>query len=143
MNVTSRKSYTTGPLQMNIIAAPRVPSDTSAIQSELQRHLLTVDGLTTVDGRPALKLATPTGSDVNPSTQYYVDPGSYAPIKTVSRSGGDLTIITFHRYEVLPDTPRNRRLLSLTARHPTARIDNSHADYLKAETQLSNDSRKP
>lgn len=68
-----------------------------------------MDGLTTVDGRPALKLATPAGSPRDGSTQYYVDPGTYAPIKTVSRSGGDLTIITFHRYEVLPDTPPGPR----------------------------------
>jgi hypothetical protein len=128
---------------MKITAAYRVPSDTAAIQAALEHHQLTVDGLTTADGRPALKLATPSHPLSNPSTEYYVDPGSYAPIKTVSRSGGDLSIITFHRYEVLPDTPGNRRLLSLAARHPTARIDNSHADYIKAESQLSNDSRKP
>ncbi len=138
----SRGSFA-GPWKMKITAAYRVPSDTSAIQAELQHHQLAVSGMTTVDGRPALKLATPASLPQDNATQYYVDPRTYAPIKTVSRSGGDLTIITFHRYEVLPDTPRNRKLLSLTSRHPTARIDNSHADYLKAETQLSNDSRKP
>ena len=143
VNVHTRRSYITGPWKMKITAAYRVPSDTSAIQAALQHHQLTVDGLTTVDGRPALKLVTPAGSSQDPFTQYYVDPETYAPIKNVFRSGGDLTIITFHRYEVLPDTPHNRTLLSLTARHPTARIDNSHADYLKAEPQLSNDSRKP
>jgi hypothetical protein len=143
VTVTNRRSDATGPWKMKITAAYRVPSDTSATQAALKHHQLTVEGLTTVDGRFALKLATPAGSPQDPSTQYYVDPGTYAPIKNVFHSGGDLTIITFHRYEVLPDTLRNRKLLNLTSRHPTARIDNSHADYLKAETQLSNDSRKP
>lgn len=143
INVKSHKSYITGPWKMKITAAYRVPSDTSAIQARLQHHQLTVDGLTTIDGRPALKLVSPADSSQDLSTQYYVDPQTYAPIKNVFRSGGDLSIITFHRYEVLPDTPRNRKLLSLTARHPTARVDNSHADYVKAEPQLSNDSRKP
>jgi hypothetical protein len=141
--IPSLRSSASGLWKMKITASYRVPSDTSAIQSALEHHQLTVDGLTTVNGRPALKLATPTSPPSNPSTQYYVEPGSYAPIKTVSRSGGNLTIITFHRYEVLPDTPGNRKLLNLTARHPTARVDNSHADYLRAEPQLSHDSRKP
>ena len=53
--------------------------------------------------------------------------------------GGSITT-DFSRYQVLPDTPADRRLLSLAARHPGARIDSSHADYVAAETQLSNDS---
>jgi hypothetical protein len=122
--------------RLQIVAAYRVPSETSSIRTQLQAHKLKVHGTTTVDGRDAIALSTADGS-----AKYYVQPGTYYPIRTVIQNpGGGLLTTTFSRYQVLPDTPFNQRLLSLTARHPGARIDNSHADYVAAEPQLSNDS---
>lgn len=122
--------------RLQIVAAFRVPSETSSIQTQLQEHKLKLDGTATIDGRDAIVLETANGSE-----KYYVEPVTYDPIKTIIQNpGGGLLTTTFSQYQVLPDTPANQRLLSLSARHPGARVDNSHADYVAAETQLSNDS---
>jgi hypothetical protein len=122
--------------RLQIVAAFRVPSETSSIQTQLREHKLKLDGTATIDGRDAIVLATADGS-----ARYYVEPRTYDPIRTVIHNpGGGLLTTTFSQYQVLPDTPANQRLLSLIARHPGARIDNSHADYAAAETQLSHDS---
>jgi hypothetical protein len=122
--------------RLQIVAAFRVPSETRSIQTQLKEHKLKLKGVATIDGRDAIVLETANGSE-----KYYVEPVTYDPIKTIVRNpGGGLLTTTFSQYQVLPDTPANQRLLSLIARHPGARIDNSHADYVAAETQLSNDS---
>lgn len=122
--------------RLQIVAAFRVPSETSSIRTQLQEHKLKLKGVATIDGRDAIVLETANGSE-----KYYVEPVTYDPIKTIIRNpGGGLLTRTFSQYQVLPDTPANQRLLSLRTRHPGARIDNSHADYVAAETQLSNDS---
>ena len=122
--------------RLQIVGAFRVPSETSSIRTQLQDHKLKLDGTATVDGREAIVLKTADGSE-----KYYVEPVTYDPIKTIIQNpGGGMITTTFSQYQVLPDTPANQRLLSLRARHPGARIDNRHADYLAAETQLSNDS---
>ena len=122
--------------RLQIVAAFRVPSETSSIKTQLQEHKLKLNGTTTIDGHDAIVLSTANGGE-----KYYVEPGTYDPIRTIIQNpGGGFLTTTFSEYQVLPDTPANRRLLRLTARHPGARIDNSHADYVAAETQLSNDS---
>lgn len=122
--------------RLEIVAAFRVPSENRLIQTQLQAHKLELDGTTSVDGRDAIKLSAADGT-----AQYYVAPGTYYPIKTVVRNpGGGFITTLFSQYQVMPITPASQRLLSLTARHPSARIDNSHADYVAAEPQLSRDS---
>jgi hypothetical protein len=37
-------------------------------------------------------------------------------------------------------TPANARLLNLALRHPNARVNHNHADYLAAEKRLLNGS---
>jgi hypothetical protein len=124
------------PTRLQIVAAYRVPSETDSIRTQLQEHKLKLNGTMTIDGRDAIALSTADGS-----AKYYVEPGTYYPIRTMLQNpGGGLLTTTFSQYQVLPDTAANQTLLSLTARHPGARIDTSHADYVAAETQLSNDS---
>lgn len=133
---TSPQHDASGRWKMTIVASWRVPSETSWIQAKLQAHQLKLVGTTTVNGRDAIELTTADGTG-----HYDVAPGTYYPIRTVVKNPGGGSITTnFSEYQVLPDTPANQQLLSLTARHPGARIDNSHADYVAAETQLSNDS---
>ncbi|MGO9955431.1 MAG: hypothetical protein ACLP50_05535 [Solirubrobacteraceae bacterium] len=132
----STEDHGSGRWKLTIVASWRVPTETSWIQSELQAHRLKLDGTTTVNGRDAIELRTADGAG-----RYDVAPGTYYPIRMVVHNPGGGSITTnFSQYQVLPNTPTHQRLLSLIARHPGARIDNSHADYVAAETQLSNDS---
>ena len=63
----------------------------------------------------------------------WVDPKTYVPIKeVVDRRPLFEETQTWIEYKTLPITPANERLLSLIARHPHARIDRNHKDYLKA-----------
>jgi hypothetical protein len=63
----------------------------------------------------------------------WVDPKTYVPIKEfIDRRPLFKDTQTWIEYKTLPITPANERLLSLIARHPQARIDRNHNDYLRA-----------
>lgn len=47
-----------------------------------------------------------------------------------------VTILTYSEYRVLPATSANARLLDLSFRHPTARVDRDHRDFLAAQARL-------
>ena len=65
--------------------------------------------------------------------QVWVDPKTYVPIKeVVDRRPLFQETQTWIVDKTLPITLANERLLSLIARHPHARIDRNHKDYLKA-----------
>jgi hypothetical protein len=116
------------------------PGRTSFFAVELRKHNYHVVGRTTIDGHPALKLLGD-GSILSTSRSRthvlletaYVSPGSYDPIEE-SLPGFGTTVWT--GYRVLPDTPANQRLLSLTSRHPTARISHSVRAYVAALERL-------
>lgn len=120
---------------LKIAAILRNPVETAAIRVQLKAGKFKVSGTITIDGRHAIKL---TGIHGNPITEYDVAPRTYAPIRQVVRQPGNVTIVTYSEYRVLPDTPANARLLNLALRHPTARVDRNHADYLAAAKRLLN-----
>jgi hypothetical protein len=103
-------------------------------------HILKLAGRTTVDGQRALKLVAQGQLVVmSPETgayqiirTLYLDPRSYAPIKQVATIPGGATLVTtWSLYRVLPATAANRRLVSLKARHPQARVVRSAAAYMR------------
>jgi hypothetical protein len=121
---------------LTITAAYRLTDETAQIRSQLTAGKLKLAGSTTIDGRRALKLVALHGID-----EYDVAAGKYAPIRTVLGYGAAITVTTtYSEYRILPATAANDRLLDLTFRHPGARIDRSHADYLAAQARLINGS---
>jgi hypothetical protein len=115
----------------------RNPVETAEIRAQLKAGKFKVSGTTVVAGRRAIKLI---GVNGNPIKEYDVAPGTYAPIREVVRTPGNLTIVSYSEYRVLPATPANARLLSLASRHANARVDHSRADYLAAARRLLGDS---
>jgi hypothetical protein len=89
-----------------------------------------VVGHRTIDGQDAIEIASADGH-----TTYYVSPGTYRPIELDTRGTDGGTALRFRTYETL-DLGANRSLLSLTARHPGARIDRDPADYQAAQERL-------
>ena len=88
-------------------------------------------GHATIGGRDTLELRSQDGH-----ITYYVDASSYAPVQldTTGTDGG--TSLRFTTYEVLPADDAHEALLSLTAQHPSATVDQNQADYLAAEKRL-------
>jgi hypothetical protein len=118
---------------LTITPAFRITDDNAEIRSELTAGRLRVSGQITIDGRRAIRLVGAQG----PVTQEYdVAPGTYAPIREVRRTRGMVTILTYSEYRVLPATSANARLLDLSFRHPTARVDRDHRDFLAAQARL-------
>ena len=126
-------------LKLTVVPATHFPSDIASIRRLLRTHRLTVDGLTTVDGHRAIKLTSVTFKAARPDQvtdsglEFYVDPRTYRPIKEiVSRPPLFRSSQTFTEYRTLPINAANERLLSLTARHPDARVDRNPSDYRRA-----------
>lgn len=126
-------------LKLELGPATHFPSDIASIRDLLRTHRLIVDGLTTVDGRQAIKLTSVTFKAARPDQitysglEYYVDPRTYRPIvEIVSRPPLFRDSKTFTQYQTLPINAANERLLSLTARHPDARVDRNPSDYRRA-----------
>jgi hypothetical protein len=119
--------------RMKITPAFRVTSTTAEIEAQLKAGRLKVAGPTTINGRKAIELISIHGPY---GYVYDVEPGTYYPIKQVFRSRAITITTVFTEYRVLPATPANQQLLSLAARHPGARIDDSAADYRAARARL-------
>jgi hypothetical protein len=125
------------------------PSDTSGrmsvFEQQLRAHLYKLAGRTKIDGRVALKLvpahravplSTDSGAHVTLGT-VYLEPGTDNPIREVTHSAfadgfSSEFIENWLVYKVLPATPANLKLVSLTARHPSARVVHSATGYLAA-----------
>jgi hypothetical protein len=118
---------------VKIVPHFRITDENSEIRSQLKAGKLRVSGTVTIDGRRAIRLV---GTQGKQSEEYDVAPGTYAPIREVHRYPGTVTTLTWSEYRVLPATPANARLLDLTFRHPGARVDRNHADYLAAQARL-------
>ena len=134
------ETLTTGKLK--VTRAPRFPTQISSARQLLAQHLLKVDGSTTIDRRAAIKLTGPafdihhqyTNADGDAGVTLYVDPHTYVPIaETIDRKPLFAETQVWTRYETLPITAANQRLLSLTARHPNARVDRNRRDFQKAD----------
>jgi hypothetical protein len=89
-----------------------------------------VVGHRTIDGADTIAIASADGR-----TTYYVDPDTYRPVELDTRGTDGGTALRFRTYETL-DLAANRSLLSLTARHPDAKVDRNQADYRAAEERL-------
>ena len=129
--------------------APFSPGHDSVFEQQLRRHLYKLAGRTTLAGRPALKLVPAHGSTALINGQYqllgsvYVSPRTYTPIREVVNDGtGNSFVLEWTRYTVQPDTAANRRLLSLTARHPDARIVHGIGAFIAAQTQEAISARR-
>ena len=128
------------PLKLAVAPAMHFPSDAQAVRDMLKSHGIRVIGVTTVDGRRAIELAGPKFNQHLPENgggdagvQVWVDPKTFVPIKeVVDRRPLFEDTQTWIEYKTLPITHANERLLSLIARHPHARIDRNHKDYVKA-----------
>jgi hypothetical protein len=129
------------PLKLEVVPVTHFPSDAQAVRDMLKFHGIRVIGLTTVNGRRAIELAGPKFNPRLPENgggdagvEVWVDPKTYVPIKeVVDRRPLFEDAQTWIEYKTLPITPTNERLLSLIARHPHARIDRNHKEYLKAD----------
>jgi hypothetical protein len=95
----------------------------------------------TVDGQSALQVTSADGT-----ITYDLNPTSYAPIQMTNTigpgtdlgdPGNDSTVtLTFTDWQYLTGSGADPGLLSLTAQHPTATIDDSTVDYKAAANQL-------
>jgi hypothetical protein len=153
VNSQAQQSAPRGSVSTNISGAETAvdvsPGPTGGFERELRQHRYRLAGRTSVEGRSALKLvpvhtryASTTGGPAQILGTVYLSPGSYAPIRDVSTvtvptaSGAETLsteeVTTWSEYKVLPATVQNLRLVSLTARHPTARVVDSAAGYIRA-----------
>ena len=126
-------------VKLTVAPANHFTGDIASIRGRLRTHRLTVDGLTTISGHPAIKLTSISDKAARPDQvtdsglEFYVDPRTYRPIKEiVSRPPLFRDSETFTEYQTVPINPINERLLSLTARHPSARVDRNASDYRRA-----------
>jgi hypothetical protein len=90
------------------------------------------DGRVTVDGRAAIRLVSDEGN-----VTLLVDADSYEPIEWRVTENGATAVTSFPTYERLPASEANAALLSLTARHADATIDDDPARYQAALERLN------
>lgn len=90
-----------------------------------------VDTEASIDGRPAIKISSDNGRQV-----YYVTPDTYQPIELDNTGQGGGSTLRFSVYRELTGAQADATPLSLTARHPSAAVDRSAADYEAAENRL-------
>lgn len=134
-----------GSLQLIPGVDPDVPGRTSVYAQGLRDHEYRITGRTTIDGHPALKLVR---RDVRPLPSLrsavtvrslnvaYVSPKDYEPILAINRTILLVFVTTeasrWMTYRVVPATPAHQWLVSLTARHPNARVIHGASAYLRA-----------
>jgi hypothetical protein len=92
----------------------------------------------TIDGQDALEVSSADGATV-----YYLNPTTYAPIQmtrpiaNTGRPGDTATVtLTFTSWQDLTGSSADPSLLSLTAQHPNAAVDDSASDYTAAAARL-------
>jgi hypothetical protein len=108
------------------------PGYAQVVQDEIRDHMLHYVGRRTVDGRAALELAGTTNGGRSGDAHIYLDPTTHLPFEEVDQPGTTHQQVIHVRLRKLPITRKTERLVSLHALHPTARIDRSHQDYLRA-----------
>jgi hypothetical protein len=108
------------------------PGYAQTVQDEIRSHMLHYVGRGTVDGRTALELVGSTNGEQSGDAHIYLDPTTHLPFEEVDQPGTPHQQVIHVSLRKLPITPATERLVSLHALHPTARIDRSHEDYLRA-----------
>jgi len=88
-------------------------------------------GHTTIAGRSAIRIESPTGG-----ATYFVDAGTYDPIEFRTAGDGGSTVMRFVVYEQLARDGSSAKLLSVQAQHPDARVDRDPAAYQQAQDRL-------
>jgi hypothetical protein len=120
-------------LGLRVLPPLRGPAQyAQSLQQELANRNLHLVGRTRVDGRDAIELAGKTTDGSAPGVRLYFDPTTHLLFEEVDSVGTRRQQVIHVSLHELPVTRTSERLLSLRARHPTARIDRSHRDYLKA-----------
>jgi hypothetical protein len=114
-----------------------IGDDVAVLRRELAKGMAIADGEATIDGQRVARIRLDsTGLDCKPVVDYlFVDPKTFYPVEyrvTVFASRGSTTphvtyaraplVRRFRTFERLPATPANRRLTSITALHPTAKV---------------------
>jgi hypothetical protein len=89
------------------------------------------DARVTVNGRAAIRLVSDEGN-----VTLLVDADSYEPIEWRVTENGATAVTSFPTYERLPASEANAALLSLTARHADATVDDDPAGYQAALERL-------
>jgi hypothetical protein len=114
--------------------SPDVDPTSSGFRGQILALLRSGDarvvGHRTIDGQDTISIASADGH-----TTYYVDAGTFRPVELDTRGTDGGTALRFRSYETL-NLDRNRSLLSLTARHPDAKVDRSQADHQAADERL-------
>jgi hypothetical protein len=90
-----------------------------------------VTGHVEVDGRDAIRIASPDGKQI-----YVVDAATYDPIELTTVGNGGGVTLRFPVYEQLPLDSESVKLLDLEAQHPSAQVVRGASSYLAAERRL-------
>lgn len=102
--------------------SPTLIDPVETVRAELVDGTVNVDGTVTIEGRSLYKIELSNG------VIGYFDQTEYRPVY-IDNPQGDGSVVRTHvlSYEELPPTPKNEKLLSLTAQHPDARVETSAA----------------
>jgi hypothetical protein len=122
------------PAQEAQLYAPSIARYPRQLRAKLASGKARIEGRATVDGRAALKIRFAGGHE----TDYVAADGSYTPIRMIygsPSSASGRTISTYHIFRYLP-AAGNAGLLSLTAQHPTAKVNRSLRDFRAANNRL-------
>jgi hypothetical protein len=106
------------------VSRPSFSDPLSAMRQDLQDGQAEVMGSTTTYGIPTYEIRIASNGTLGPDSLIaYVDRRSYRPLLLADpQRNGQVVMLRVLTFEYLPATPANRRLLSLTARHPGARV---------------------
>jgi hypothetical protein len=103
----------------------------SEILALLNSRRVQMTGRFVVDGRDAIRLASPDGKQV-----YVVDASTYDPIEWTTKGDGGGVTLRFPVYEELPVDAGSLQLLDLQAQHPGATVVRDAKAYIAAESRL-------
>jgi hypothetical protein len=116
----------TNTIHEQVDATPQQPFDDplAQVRSELSAGRARVLGRATVDGRPTYEIQFGRkGQFDTVSSVGYVDQTTYRPLLLVApQHDGSIVRLHVTAFDYLPRTEANMRLLSLSARHPSARV---------------------
>jgi hypothetical protein len=113
-------------------ALPPFPYETPSASARQDLGPLKVAGHAMVNSHKAIRLVP-----IHGAGEFDVAPGTLYPLREIEVTPEAIVTTTWTEYRVLPGTSGNQALMSLTARHPSARIDDSNHDYWAAMRRLT------
>ena len=122
-----------GPVSGVVGSNPNVTSYAATLRWMIRQRGVTVEPNATLDGAPAVRITTNHGRLV-----YWAEPDSYRPLQLVDKVGARVTTTRFPIYRVLRGADATPKLLSLSAQHPDARVDEDGDDFERAMCRLGN-----